>query len=922
MAETLPEQTVEGSAAPPVPSGPPAVVRPEAGYVAVTKPGGEVVQVPEQNLGQAAKLGYRPSTEEEVWGEHHGWQGKAYAAGTGFARGASFGLSDKAIIEGDRALFGDESAEEGRRYLNYAKEAHPGYSLGGEIAGTLAGMYAIPGGAAAEGVEGAGLAARTLSRVAGAAPRLFAEGAAMGVGQQISEDALGDKEAVAENYLASGVKGGLLNVLIGGTLHAGGGAAKDALGRVVTGLGERTAGAIDAAAAGVEKGGQGVENALAKVSGKDIEALAAREFGYAPEGLGEKVRQQLVKISAGVSGKDSSILDRLTALDAGGKEARRIAVFDSEHELEHATQAFRKAGDDMLRADKLAMNEFKGELKAEKIASAVKTGNEAEVVAYAKSQIQKAIDIAESEIRHEGGVAPQAIKSLEGIARRAYHAGAELDALVAKGGEDINAKSFMLLDQVKREAQRWVSGGYNGLGRIADPFEARLAERSVRALDDFQNTLRGGLEDSDLFGKAGDIQKAINADWTMQIDASKRFHGALTTEVGRDPTNPFRQIRGIDPAKADTYARGLLNPNADLTHQAVKDYVESTERLAKTLSENVELPAATKAEVEKVISSAQAFRGATDKAEKTLTLVNQYKHLTEHAHDSFGTLAGMLGLHMGGPVGGLLGAALGTVANPGRAVAQMAALERMGSKLDEKIDAGIGAFFGAGKKAAKAVDETSEAAQTLSKKTTSEIVNALRSGVANPSALAERAGDHLGNMRDAAPNVARFATANIMRAAAYVNQQLPPPPPQMFTLGPPQKPPPMKESDLAKVRPMVEVLASPEHVLDALNQGRLSRDHVEALKVLYPKFYARIQDRVRMMQQNGEIKPLTEQQGVAMSVLFGVPVAPQMQPSCVLGFQDAFAEEKAPAPQGPKGLGGPSKLHEATALDKLEGGDE
>ncbi len=931
MAETLREITVEGSAAPPppvAPAGPPAMIRPEAGYVAVTKPEGGVIQIPEQNIGQAAKAGYRASTEAEVWGEKHGWQGKAFAAGTAFSRGATFGVSDPVTVGIDRALFGDESGEEMRSYLRNAKEAHEGISLGSEIAGSLAGMYLIPGGAVGGAIKGEGLAARAASRLVGAAPRMFGEGALIGAGQQLSEDTLADKAFAAENYVTSGIKGGLLAVLMGGTLHVGGGAAKDAVGGVLSRVAGRAAGLGEAAATGVEHAGEDVTKALEKINGKDIEALAAREFGYAPEGLGEKVRQHLVKASAGVSGKDASVLDTFTkgAFKAGseGAEARRIVVFDHEHELESATHAFRKAGDDMLRADKLAMAEFKGELKAEKIASAVKTGNEAEVVAYAKNQIQKAIEIAENEIRHADGVAPQAIKSLEGIARRAYHAGADLDALIAKNAtEGINAKAFMALDQVKREAQRWVSGGYTGLGRIADPFEQRLAERSVRALDEFQNTLRGGLEDAELFGKAGDIQKAINADWTMQIDASKRFHGALTTEIGRDPTNPFRQMRGIDPAKADAYARGLINPNADLTHQAVKDYVEGTERLAKTLRDNVDLPPGTLSEIDKVVDSAQAFKSAHAKAEKTLTLVNQYKHLTEHAHDGFGTLAGMIGLHMGGPVGGVLGAVFGTVANPGRAVAQLAALERMGAKLDEKIGDGLRAFFGGAKRVGKAVDEVSESAQVLSKKTTSEIVQALRAGAASPAAIAGRASSSLGELNGAAPNVARLATANIMRVAAYLNEKLPKPAQELpFALGP-QSAPPMKESDLAKARPIIEVLAGPEHVLDALVAGRLTREHVDALKEFYPRIYGRIQGKVREMQQKGEIKAMPEQKGVAMSVLFGLPLTAQMQPATVLSFTAAFDEtEQAPPAEGgggPRGLGGPSKLKTATALDRLEG---
>ncbi len=228
----------------------------------------------------------------------------------------------------------------------------------------------------------------------------------MGMGQQLTEDALGNHDLVAEKYIGAGIKGGLLNMLLSGGLHAGGGALVDKVAGVglgvesiarggrgyVSGIGERAAGAV-------QREGDTVAAQMRRISGKDIDAMAERQFGHVPDGLGEKVRQHYVKGAAGLSGKDASTIDRLTAFTPEGKEARRIAVFDSEKELEAATREFRSSGDGMLRSNKLTMEEFQGELKMEKIAASVKRGNEAEVAAYVRGQIAKVIDTRPGSLR-------------------------------------------------------------------------------------------------------------------------------------------------------------------------------------------------------------------------------------------------------------------------------------------------------------------------------------------------------------------------------------------------------------------------------------------------------------------------------------------------------------------------------------------
>lgn len=234
---TLPETTIEG-AAPEAPAAPgPALFNPFSGgdFVAVKNRDGSYGAVQTSDLDAAIATGSRPATRTEYLAAKGGTVGKVASAAIGIGRGAgqAVGLPvDAALIEGSRALGGDTEAEDTRRALNLARDANPGWNLGGELVGSLAGAALIPGGAGGA-ARGATAGARALSRVGQAAPRLLAEGALLGIGHQSTEDALGNHQLVAQQYVASAFKGAALALILGGAFHAGAGYVGDRLGSYV-----------------------------------------------------------------------------------------------------------------------------------------------------------------------------------------------------------------------------------------------------------------------------------------------------------------------------------------------------------------------------------------------------------------------------------------------------------------------------------------------------------------------------------------------------------------------------------------------------------------------------------------------------------------------------------------------------------------
>ncbi len=248
---------------------------PEAGKVAIKDLDGSVSLVRQADLAAAQGEGARPASEAEYFGAKHGAGGQVASALVGAGRGATFGVFDPAFIEATRAVAGDQQAEEYRNTMRLLKEANPNATLAGEIGGAVApALFGAPPVEAA-GSLGEGLFARGAARVAAAAPRAISEGAAIGLGQQLSEDTLSNHKMVAESYLNAGVKGGAIGLLLGGGVSAGVGAVGDRLGAL---FGKAEGGAIRAEeAAGTRLG-----------EGGPYRGAATREAETAGEQVGRK----------------------------------------------------------------------------------------------------------------------------------------------------------------------------------------------------------------------------------------------------------------------------------------------------------------------------------------------------------------------------------------------------------------------------------------------------------------------------------------------------------------------------------------------------------------------------------------------------------------------------------------------------------
>lgn len=962
------------------------------------------------------------------------------AQGAAVARGASFGLSDEIASDLGYVFGGEKGRKEVTGRLRYAKEEHPIQSGIGEVEGMLlpslipgggaAGAVARAPGAAAHAVEGAalraltregaGAAERAIVKGLGSAAGAATEGAIRGAGEVVSEHALGDDpELTSEKILAGATHGavswGLAGGLLGG-VGAGLGEARDAAGRY-----------------------------LQRLRPADVDALAQKQFGYVPKGLGD-IWGKAADASAALSGGDVNTIRKLSDLSAEGAEARRLAVFDAPVVREQASREVRSQLDSLLESSQEITQEAKGRLKASYVESAVKKGNEAQTLEFAQryasdlrvhvedmlsnpkeygligslkgmrewldaldttiARIERgepatigseadALDLATSSARRKGVVNSDYLR--EGMRDMSHHRGAyegasadeanliatgqaparnsgktfepikvgvhdgqvelidgrhrlmaaqeagatEIRAMLrteykgqpvtrevilpiqavetpmAASGRSANAQLFTAIDDTKRAFGRWTKAA-QAVEKKSDPLALMRGRATRDRLQGIYEDMRQGLENEELWGKAAEDQAKINAAWSKQIDAQRVFDSKLTTNVGRDPKNPWVDIRRVDPAKADAYVGGLTNPNNDLVHSAIRKYVESTRELSEAIGRSWELPAEKAAHVARVGEAAKAFDGTLSKAENALTLANQFQALKSAESGSAADMVtgAIFGGGLGGPIGGILGAAAGAMAKPANTIARLAALERLMNKVDLRIGSSIRGFFrNVGRKTEPASlrlgsrwDMATGTAEERGAKGDAFLksVAMITELATTPEASTRRVADSLAGLEQAAPQTSAALSAQTMRVTTFLAGKIPPGMSDPYALNGRNARPMVSESEKARFLRYVAAANDPTTVLEDMQHGRLSPEAVEALRACYPKLYDQVRGQIidHLVTQQSEL-PYGKR--VQLGVLFDAPTDATLDPDFLRAIAGPQASARAEAEGAPMKGGPPAR---------------
>lgn len=152
--------------------------------------------------------------------------------------------------------------------------------------------------------------------------------------------------------------------------------------------------------------------------------------------------------------------------------------------------------------------------------------------------------------------------------------------------------------------------------------------------------------------------------------------------------------------------------------------------------------------------------------------------------------------------------------------------------------------------------------------------------------LTERLAIATGRLQQAAPNISSEVHNTLVRGLQFLSNKLPRPMNSGSDMMFPKQYHPTSV-ELAKFERYLQAVESPVSVLEDLESGAISREHTEALKEVYPAFYAKLQsDVLDYVAENPD--KLSYSRKVQLGILLDIPTDESLTPQAILGLQANF----------------------------------
>jgi hypothetical protein len=152
----------------------------------------------------------------------------------------------------------------------------------------------------------------------------------------------------------------------------------------------------------------------------------------------------------------------------------------------------------------------------------------------------------------------------------------------------------------------------------------------------------------------------------------------------------------------------------------------------------------------------------------------------------------------------------------------------------------------------------------------------------------------LGDTPTTAPNVAAEVRATAMRANEFLQSKLPiernnPYDPQpLLRKG---RRPKVSDSEAARFLRYAEAVERPRETIKKLGEGKVRREHAEALRVVYPRLYQDVVQHVESKLASSKT-PLPRQKLVQLSILLDRPLHPTMAPEFIARSQAVHQKQR------------------------------
>lgn len=868
---------------------------------------GNIVTGPASMAAQALQVGYKPATPENIAHAEAikkfgpGIANKAAAFAAGAARGATLNISDPVLTH-----LGITSPET----LAGLAEAHPALSFAGQVAGTGAALALAPGegelaaadlinpisaaskigGATAKALApaaaeaGAGLG----TRAAIAAGQIGAkglgsavEGAFYGLGQTVTESALGDPDVTAERLMDNVGYGALLGGALGSTVEAGKMAIPKSLGaakEAVQGGWNKIWG--DARAPEIPESFMHLPTGEAPAAGVEIPTWEG-EGGAATPPEGEAPLPSEGMPQPGILPR---IIARIKQATTGTPAEETEAAFATRgaagKELltkEERTQFQKELGEsiqDVHDKTEAALKDAIGTARAQETDALLKDSSPAAAQAeFARVNTQLDHTIAEMRSRPSlyPGHFPENLEDVKADLQAAVH-------------ENSPASDyFHAINEAKQAIDTKLPWG-------SDP--SGSTKNAVALIKGLRGDLRSSLENEDVWGSAAARQAAFNNTYSQ-----------WKTVTGK--RSPFRQLFMKQIAGSGGSTKWVVNQNKlgqflnQINDARGMERADALRNVFRSAHDAI-------GEIDNTYKNApfEHFDAESHRAliQRNIDQATRAQNIVGAQNIGYGGLFGLgkilLAGHFGGPLGAaaVLGKhAVEAATNPEVVAGKLANIEKAASKTTDIITNGVKGLF-----------SKSEALKALKGPTIQELENhkdrikQVTKMTANPGVLVDNTVKNTQMMADVAPKVTSGVNNTVARATQFLASKVPQVGPSM----PFSKPPEPSDLDLQRFDRYYRVVEKPTSILEQMKTGELKDESLEALRTVYPKLNEQMQTEI--MSQMASLKDPTKvpyQTRMMISKFMGQPMDVSLLPQNIQTMNGAMI---AAAAQEQANKGGPA----------------
>lgn len=858
--------------------------------------------VPEADLAAALAAGAKQAPKQGAYEKEFGGAlGQAASAAFGAGRMVSGGAMDGLLIEGANIAGGESARADMLHGLRVAKETNPYATLGGEAAGLLipgAGKGLSAAGAGLESAVAGGIGEGLLGKVAGMGARGVLEGGALGAQHEISEQTLGDVGFNGEKVFAAAGK----DALLGGGIGAGFGVVShfgsEALGAFRARRGPQPAALLDDVA-GVEGAGQGLRDEARASEGlvSDFQkAGATSEQGAVLADEAKALAKAKAAGDSALGGFIDARAQQLAKLRAGGNadleevfmkgyEANASTLAHQEGNLDNIARKLADKGTQVMRNMEDVVNDAQFTQKAGNMAKLTDPSKweAARDTATKALQDTDAVLSGLEQTASKGGQ-EGAVRNLRKQLTDFYTANERIaEGMTGQATENATRDFFMRMDALKRSVDKFAGHGTSAFGRTE-------ASHEFRALAD---RLRSSLEDEAVWGPAGAAQRETNATFSLAKGRRDDFGRRFAVSVDQVSGVPVPEL---DAGKIKAVLRQLEGAEGDQAVKTTEAFIDGLRARTDAVERHFSLDAGQASKLAKGKASLDEFATTFAESRKEASVISRLRaqQLEEHGHG----------------LGGVLGLAQSIMSKPLQQMERLGALKAATERFEKSISNGIGRFFegkgsklktpeldaGKVKSALRQLDPEGESrAAPRAKTVVANEIGDLREVAANPAMMQSRVGKMLGDIGSFAPNIHGSAATVAMRALTYLASEAPAPraDQQMLATKPLLR---FSDQQIHVYETKRNAAFHPETVVADMQAGKLNRDGIQTVKVVYPQMFAMMQDTARTqliaMEQKGLLDKMPYAQKAAIATLLEVPPDGTWTPD----FMALMQSTKAPRP--------------------------